>query len=72
MKILKRPNSDIQKEEAHGGSGARKVWASPEYLKSTHFEVIGTFVEVLGFQFDRKDTIQQAVFGAPRSSLDVA
>jgi len=31
-----------------------------------------TFVEVLGLQFGCKDTIQPAVFGVPRSCLDVA
>ena len=40
MKITKRPSSTIQKEEAHGGSGARKVYASPDHLKSTHFEMM--------------------------------
>jgi len=34
-------------------------------------KVIGTFVEVLGLLFGCKDTIQPAVFGVPRSCLDV-
>lgn len=40
MKIVKRSSQDIAKEEAHGGSGARKVYASPNHLKSTHFEMM--------------------------------
>lgn len=40
MKIIKRKSSDIPKEEAHGGSGGRKVYASPGHLKSTHFEMM--------------------------------
>jgi mannose-6-phosphate isomerase-like protein (cupin superfamily) len=40
MKIIKRPANAIQKEEAHGGSGARKVYAAPEHLKSLHFEMM--------------------------------
>lgn len=40
MKIIKRSSTDIQKEEAHGGSGARKVYASPQHVKSTHFEMM--------------------------------
>jgi len=40
MKIIKRSASEINKEEAHGSSGARKVYASPEHLKSTHFEAM--------------------------------
>ena len=40
MKITKRSSSDIKKEEAHGGSGSRRVYASPEHLKSTHFEMM--------------------------------
>lgn len=55
MKILKRPNSDIQKEEAHGGSGARKVWASPEHLKSTHFEMMTYGFLPAGKTFDWHD-----------------
>ena len=40
MKITKRPANSIQKEEAHGGSGARKVYAAPEHLTSLHFEMM--------------------------------
>jgi len=40
--------------------------------KDVRIKVIGTFVEVLGLQFGCKDTIQPAVFGVPRSCLDVA
>lgn len=40
MKIIKRSSSDIPREEAHGGSGARKVYASNEQLKSPHFEAM--------------------------------
>ena len=34
MKIIKRPSNQIVKEEAHGGSGARKVYASTEHVDS--------------------------------------
>ena len=40
MKIIKRSSGDIPKEEAHGGSGARKVIASNEHLQSPHFEAM--------------------------------
>lgn len=40
MKIIKRVASSIQKEQAHGGSGARKVFASTEHLKSLHFDAM--------------------------------
>ena len=40
MKITKRPANTIEKEEAHGGSGARKVYASTDYLKSVHFDAM--------------------------------
>jgi len=40
MKILKRSSSEIPKESAHGGSGARKVYASPDHLQSMHFEMM--------------------------------
>lgn len=40
MKISKRTASSIIKEQAHGGSGARKVLVSPDHLKSVHFEAM--------------------------------
>ena len=40
MKITKRSSQEIIKEGAHGGSGARKVYASPDHLKSLHFEMM--------------------------------
>jgi len=40
MKIIKRNSQDINKEEAHGGSGARKVYANTEHLKSLHFDAM--------------------------------
>jgi quercetin dioxygenase-like cupin family protein len=40
MKIIKRSSSDIPKEEAHGGSGYRKVFASPEHLAGQHLEAM--------------------------------
>jgi hypothetical protein len=45
---------------------------SAHFTRAVVLEVIGTFVEVLGLQFGCKDTIQPAVFGVPRSCLDVA
>jgi quercetin dioxygenase-like cupin family protein len=39
VKIIKKSRKDIQKEEAHGGSGARKVYVSDE-LKSDAFEMM--------------------------------
>lgn len=40
MQIIKRSVNEIPKEEAHGGSGSRKVYASPDQLKSTYFEAM--------------------------------
>ena len=40
MKVIKRSAGDIPTEEAHGGSGARRVFASPDYLKSTNLEAM--------------------------------
>ncbi|MGB3009593.1 MAG: cupin domain-containing protein [Candidatus Saccharimonadales bacterium] len=40
MKVIKRSSDEIKKEEAHGGSGSRKVFASSEYLKSTHLDAM--------------------------------
>lgn len=40
MKITKRAAKDIKKEDAHGGSGARKVYASSDHLQSASFEAM--------------------------------
>jgi quercetin dioxygenase-like cupin family protein len=55
MKITKRPSHGIQKEEAHGGSGARKVYASPDHLKSVHFEMMTHGYLPAGKTFDWHD-----------------
>lgn len=55
MKIIKRSASEINKEEAHGGNGARKVYASREHLMSTHFEAMTHGYLPAGKSFDRHD-----------------
>lgn len=55
MKITKRPASTIQKEAAHGGSGARKVYASPDHLKSLHFDMMTHGFLPAGNTFDWHD-----------------
>jgi quercetin dioxygenase-like cupin family protein len=55
VKITKRPSNTIQKEEAHGGSGARKVYASPDNLKSPHFEMMTYGYLPAGKTFDWHD-----------------
>lgn len=55
MKVVKRSAKDIQKEEAHGGSGARKVYASPDHLKSQYFEMMTHGFLPAGKTFDWHD-----------------
>ncbi|MBP6038510.1 MAG: cupin domain-containing protein [Candidatus Saccharimonas sp.] len=52
MKIIKRPASEVAKEEAHGGSGSRKVYASPEHMMSSHFEMVTHGYLPAGNSFD--------------------
>jgi len=40
MKIIKRSNSDISTEEAHGGSGTRKVYANSNQLENAKFDIM--------------------------------
>lgn len=40
MKVINRKAYEIQKEQAHGGSGARKVYADNSHLKSVNFEAM--------------------------------
>jgi quercetin dioxygenase-like cupin family protein len=40
MKVIKRAAADIPKEDAHGGSGARKVIADKNHMSSEHFEAM--------------------------------
>ncbi|MGZ6005471.1 MAG: cupin domain-containing protein [Candidatus Saccharimonadales bacterium] len=55
MKIIKRSNSEIPKEEAHGGSGSRKVYVSPEHLQSKHFDAMTHGWLPVGSSFDWHD-----------------
>lgn len=55
MKIIKRSASDIKTEEAHGGSGSRKVYANTDHLKSTHFEAMTRGWLPAGKTFDWHD-----------------
>jgi mannose-6-phosphate isomerase-like protein (cupin superfamily) len=52
MKVIKRSAGDIPKEEAHGGSGARKVYVVPEHLKNQHFEAMTHGFLPAGKSFD--------------------
>ena len=52
MKIIKRSADEIPKEEAHGGSGARKVFADKTHLKSQHFEAMTHGYLPAGKSFD--------------------
>jgi quercetin dioxygenase-like cupin family protein len=59
MKIIKRPHADIPKEEAHGGSGARKMYVSADNMQSRHFEAMTYGYLPAGNSFDwhnHKDT----------------
>ena len=40
MKIIKRSAHEIPKEEAHGGSGSRKVLVSSDHMQSAHLEAM--------------------------------
>jgi quercetin dioxygenase-like cupin family protein len=40
MKIIKRPSNEIVKEEAHGGSGAHKVYASADHMSGKNLEAV--------------------------------
>lgn len=53
--VIKRAANDILVEEAHGGSGKRKVYASPEHMQSTHFEMMTHGYLPAGQTFDWHD-----------------
>lgn len=55
MKIIKRSASEIPKEEAHSGSGTRKVFADKNYLKSPHLEAMTHGFLTAGKSFDWHD-----------------
>lgn len=59
MKIIKRSKSEILLEEAHGGSGARKIYVNSEHVESRHFEAMTHGYLPAGNVFDwheHKDT----------------
>ncbi len=55
MQIIKRNAHDIAKEEAHGGTGFRKVYANQDQLRSTHFEAVTHGYLPAGNVFDWHD-----------------
>lgn len=55
MKIIKRAAQDIPKEQAHGGTGSRKVFANTEFLKSTNLEAMTHGWLPAGNSFDWHD-----------------
>ena len=55
MKIIKRAAHTIVKEEAHGGSGSRRVYAGPAQLKSAHFDMMTHGYLPAGKTFDWHD-----------------
>jgi quercetin dioxygenase-like cupin family protein len=55
MKVIKRSGSNIPKEEAHGGSGARKIYASTDQMQSQHFEAMTHGYLPAGNVFDWHD-----------------
>ena len=52
MKIIKRSHSEIEKEVAHGGSGARKVYATNNHIKSQYFDAMTYGYLPAGNSFD--------------------
>lgn len=55
MKIKQRKAKDIKKESAHGGSGSRKVFASPELLHGKNLEAMTHGWLPAGSTFDWHD-----------------
>jgi len=55
MKIKQRKAKDIAKEQAHGGSGSRKVFASSDFLKSKNLEAMTHGWLPAGNSFDWHD-----------------
>ena len=64
MKIIKRAAEDIPKEEAHGGSGARKVFASADLLESNNLDAMTHGFLPAGNSFDWHDhvSIEEIMF----------
>jgi mannose-6-phosphate isomerase-like protein (cupin superfamily) len=57
MKLIKRAGRDIQKEAAHGGSGARKVLATAEFLKTINLDAMTHGFLPAGNSFDWHDHV---------------
>ena len=52
MQIIKRPADSILKEQAHGGSGARKVFATSEHTEGNHLDAVTYGFLPAGSSFD--------------------
>lgn len=55
MKIIKRSAAEIPKEQAHDGTGERKVYANKDQLKSNHFDALTHGFLPAGNTFDWHD-----------------
>lgn len=55
MKIIKRSKDSITKEEAHGGSGARKVFATSEHTTGDNLDAVTHGFLPVGATFDWHD-----------------
>jgi len=52
MRVTKRSAGQIRKEDAHGGSGSRKVFADKSHMKSPHFDAMTHGYLPAGKSFD--------------------
>lgn len=55
MKVIKRSSKEIVFEQAHGGSGSRKVYADKSHLEGLHFEAMTHGFLPAGQNFDWHD-----------------
>lgn len=64
MKIIKRSATDIPKEEAHGGSGSRKVYASSEYVVNKNLEAMthGWLPAGKTFDWHHHESVEEIMF----------
>ncbi len=63
MKIIKRKANDIPKEDAHGGSGSRKVYADPSYTVGNNLEALthGYLPAKATFDWHTHDSIDEVM-----------
>ena len=71
MQIIKKANETFQKEEAHGGSGGRKLYIAEDEVKNFHGMTYGFLPNGSKFAWHSHENINRPVLKLRKESVVV-